>query len=77
MSEPRVAMRRGKPVQVEGFTCAECGVWVPRGEVHTDMVCELHKLGWSRERIISNVEFTARLLNQAAAERHFGGAGRG
>lgn len=63
MSETRVLRRSGRFTKVEGFTCQECGVWGPYGEVHTWLFCQLHKLGWSRETIVANVEFTANALS--------------
>lgn len=58
----RVTRRNGKTVHVDGYVCAECKVWGPVGEVHTYLFCELHKLGWTRSRILSNLEFTAEAL---------------
>lgn len=62
MSEPRVEMRNGKMVTVDGYTCQVCGTWGPYGELHTWLFCQLHKAGFDRETIIANVKYTANAM---------------
>jgi hypothetical protein len=45
-----------------GYDCQGCHKWAPIDEVHTFLFCELHKIGWSRDKIIANVLFTADAL---------------